>query len=362
MRIAIAGAGLSGATVAHHLNPFYDVTVFESEAHVGGACHTARDPETGVMVHTYGPHIFHTARPEVRDFVEDFGTWMRFDLRMKSMVDDQIYSGPPINLHTINQFFKTRLSPAKAQARVAEPRMEPYANFEEAAISTVGQPLYEAFLQHYTAKQWGRPAAEIPASVFARLPIRFNYDDRKYPRGEWQAIPLLGYTAVIERMLEGITVLLNTPFRRIDAEQFDHVIYTGPIDGWFDYVLGRLEYRTVHFEKLVLPVEDGQGAPCICYPGLFEDFTRITEHKHFAPWERHDHTVLSVEHSDHCGPTDRPFYPVRVAGAAVELIKDYEQLTHTEKNVTFLGRLATYRYIDMEQAVWEAIECARKFM
>lgn len=360
MKYAVVGAGLSGATVAHLLAPYGDVTVFEKEPVVGGACYTERDPTTGIMVHKYGPHIFHTASLAVRMFMTKFGDWMPFDLRMKSVHDLEVYSGPPINLHTMNQYYDTCWTPAEAR-RTLQKKIYNWGpkNFEEAAIATVGQGLYEAFLQAYTIKQWGRNPTEIPASVFQRLPIRFDYDDRKYPAGEWQAIPREGYTQIIKNMLDRITVVLSAHVRNGWAwEDYDWVFWTGPIDEYFKYQYGRLPYRTVTFEPE--RATDDLGAPVVCFPDPEDEYTRITSHGRFEYWVEHPWTYQTKEYSKETGPGDRPFYPVHLAGGS-EMLQKYQELAKQERKVTFLGRLGTFKYIDMDRAVSEAMQCVENF-
>lgn len=363
MRVAIVGAGITGATLAYSLARHCKVVVFEAMPHVGGMAYTERDPETGIMMHRYGPHIFHTSNMHVRRFMEQFGRWRKFDLRMKSWLKGKIYSAPPINLHTINQVYGACWAPAEARDFLQRGRVDNEAsNFEEAARNTIGPDLYSMFLENYTRKQWGREPRDLPMSIFERVPIRFNYNDSKYPVEDWQAIPEEGYTAIIERMLKGVTTLTSCPVDRTLAG-YDHVFYTGPVDRWFGYNFGRLPYRTLDFVHETRDVRDAQGCAVMAFPGEHPPVTRRTEHKHFTPWENYPKTILTQEYAREAGPKDMPFYPVRLATPGDErLVQEYERLANQEKGVTFVGRLATYRYIDMDQAVLEARECARKFL
>ncbi len=258
------------------------VTVIEARSHVAGNCHTERDAATGVMVHKYGPHIFNTNLTHVWDYVQRFG-WLRpYSNRVKASTSRGIFSFP-INLHTINQFFGKKLDPAGARTfleslgdkSIAEPR-----NFEEQALKFVGRELYEVFFYGYTRKQWGCEPSELPASILKRLPIRFDYNDVYYDKA-LQGIPENGYTAMVERILShsAITVRLNTPFHREMEQAYDHTFYTGLIDAYFEFNLGRLGYRTITFERIEAE-GDYQGNAVINYPELEPAFTRVHEHKH----------------------------------------------------------------------------------
>jgi len=365
VKVAVVGAGFSGAVVAREIaRAGYSVTVFESRDHVGGNCHTARDERSGVLVHRYGPHIFHTDNVEVWRYVGRFGELMPFTNRVKSVSRGQIYSFP-VNLHTINQFFGKAFTPNEARnfiRSVANPfKVENPRNFEEQALSMIGRDLYEAFFKGYTEKQWGVPATSLPASILKRLPLRFTYDDNYYT-STLQGMPRAGYTALVENILavNGIETLLSTKFSRDESRDFDHVFYTGPLDGWFGYDLGMLGYRSLEFERL-----DGdgdfQGNAVINYPDSDVPYTRVTEHKFFAPWETHQRTVVFHERSKRCDRGDEPFYPLRLVGDK-QLLAAYVSRAEEETRVTFVGRLATYRYIDMHVAIAEALDVSRRFL
>ncbi len=363
MRIAIAGAGLSGAVLARELaNEDHDVEVFEARDHVAGNCYTKRDSQTGVMVQVYGPHIFHTDNARAWNYMRSFDEFMPYRHRVQAVVGHRVYS-LPINLLTINQFFGETFSPAEAQAYIRQLGVLGYPggpkNFEEQALSMVGHRLYEAFFKGYTIKQWGRDPSELPASILTRLPLRFNYDD-SYFSHRFQGLPRHGYTEVVEGMLEGIPVHLNAPLTRHEAPRFDHVFYTGPLDAWFDYCHGRLAYRTLDFKPNVVE-GDGLGTPVLNYVDQGVPFTRRTEHKHFMPWESHDKSVIFTEYSRECTPDDEPYYPIRLAQDKGMLLL-YSALAETESRVTFVGRLGTYRYIDMDVTVTEALAVADKFL
>ena len=362
--VAIAGAGLSGAVIARELaQAGIDVTVFEARDHVAGTCHTRRDPDTGVLQHVYGPHIFHTDNEEVWNYVRQFDTFMPFTNRVKAISDGSVYS-LPVNLLTINQFFGKTFNPQQARDFIAglaaRPDSEP-GNFEEQALCFVGRELYEAFFKGYTVKQWGRDPRDLPASILKRLPLRFNYDDNYYASA-WQGMPLHGYSAIVEKMLDHprVAVHLNTGFERPLAAGFGHVFYSGPIDAWFDHCEGRLGYRTLDFEQ-ERHAGDYQGNAVINYCNTDVPWTRITEHKHFAPWERHDHTVIYREFSRECEEGDIPYYPIRLAQEKT-LLARYVALGQRESGISFVGRLGTYRYLDMHVTIAEALAAARRFL
>ena len=363
-KIAAVGAGFSGAVIARELaDAGHHVTVFDTRPHVAGNCHTERDSETGIMTHVYGPHIFHTSNESVWNYVHRFDDFMPFTNRVKSITGGKVYS-LPINLLTINQFFGTAYSPKDAEAFMAEAGDSSIADpqtFEEQALRFVGQDLYEAFFKGYTMKQWGMHPSELPASILKRLPVRFNYDDNYYS-STYQGMPKHGYSYLVQRILEhpNITVLLSTSFERNQASDFDHVFYSGPIDAWFGFSEGRLGYRTLDF---VRECHDGdyQGNPVINYGDVDVPFTRISEHKHFSPWEAHDKTLIFKEYSRLCGEDDIPYYPIRLVRDKAQLTR-YVELARRERRVTFVGRLGTYRYLDMHITIAEALNAAEIFL
>ena len=364
MNIAVVGAGFSGAVIARELAcAGHTVTVFDARPHVAGNCFSERDAATDVMVHVYGPHIFHTDNQVVWDYVRQFGEFMPYTNRVKSTVNGQVFS-LPINLHTINQFFGKTFSPNEARifiAAQADTSIDEPHNFEEQALKFIGRDLYEAFFKGYTIKQWGIAPTELPASILKRLPVRFNYDDN-YFNHRFQGIPKEGYTAIVENILnhENISVRLNTAFAREHANAFEHVFYSGPIDAWFDHALGRLAYRTLDFERGECE-GDFQGCAVMNYGDVNVPHTRIAEHKHFAPWEAHERSVYFKEFSRVCEPNDTPYYPIRQVNEKA-LLEQYVTLAQQERNVTFVGRLGTYRYLDMDVTIAEALDCAHRFL
>lgn len=364
-QILIVGAGFSGSVIARELaEQGYQITVVDKRSHIAGNCHTERDVETGVMVHQYGPHIFHTDDEEVWQYINKYGEMMPYTNRVKSTVNEQVYS-LPVNLHTINQFFGKAFSPKEAYDFIvneqADKTIEEPQSFEEQALKFVGRDLYEAFFKGYTQKQWGLSPTKLPASILKRLPVRFNYNDN-YFFHQFQGMPKNGYTVIVENILnhENIQVLLNTDFNYHDIEDYEHIFYTGALDGFYDYRLGRLGYRTLDFERHV-DEGDYQGCAVMNYGEESVPFTRIAEHKHFTPWENHEKTVYFKEFSRLCGEDDIPYYPIRLVDEK-KLLEDYVNLANQETKVTFVGRLATYRYLDMDVTIREALDVARFFI
>lgn len=363
-RIAIVGAGFSGAVLAQELGQSgHRVEVFDERSHVAGNCHTERDERTGVMLHTYGPHIFHTSNERVWNYVQKFGVFMPFINRVKAITGGHVFS-LPINLLTINQFSGQAYSPSQAKEffdRIGERGDAPPANFEEQGLHLMGRAFYEAFFAGYTTKQWGLPPAELPASILKRLPVRFNYDDNYYA-SKYQGIPRDGYTAIVDKLLDapGVAVHLNTHFDRANAAGFDHVFCSGPIDAWFGYDEGRLGYRTLDFVREDHE-GDYQGNAVINYCDMSVPWTRISEHKHFAPWEEHLQTVVFKEYSRLCEANDIPYYPIRLVEEK-SLLRRYVNRARQESHVTFLGRLGTYRYIDMHITIAEALDVAQRYL
>jgi UDP-galactopyranose mutase len=362
--VLVVGAGLSGATVARCLaDAGCFVDVIDQRDHVAGNCHTERDAEPGVLVHRYGPHIFHTNNRDVWDFVGRFAHFERYEHRVKTRIGARVY-GLPINLHTLNQFFEAAFSPAQARAFLCSlccVSDTATPSFETRARASVGQEIYEAFYKGYTTKQWGRHPREIPASVFARLPIRFTYDDRYFDH-RFQAMPRDGYTHLVASMLDhpDVKVSLNTPFQRAMGRGYDHLFYTGSIDGFFGQEEGTLPYRTLDFVHRVA-AGDYQGCAVMNFADPDVPYTRITEHKHFAPWEQHPNTVYTQEFARDAQEGDILFYPLRgVHGLA--LLNHYVHRAKQVRNTTFLGRLGTYRYLDMDVAIQEALRAAQDYL
>ena len=361
MNIAMAGAGLSCAVIGRELaEKGHTITIFEARSHIAGNCHTERDEQTGVMVHAYGPHIFHTDNEEVWNYANRYAKFQPYTNRVKSTTQGRVYS-LPINLLTINQFFGETLSPNEAKSFIeskADMSITDPQSFEEQALRFVGNDLYEAFFKGYTKKQWGLDPKKLPASILKRLPVRFNYDDNYFSH-RFQGMPLEGYTAMVANILDhpNITVHLNRGFDRSQVADYDHVFYSGTIDGYYDYEFGRLPYRTLDFVKKYAE-GDFQGCAVMNYGDEAVPYTRISEHKHFATWEEHEKTVYFEEYSRECEPEDIPYYPINLLEGN-ELIAKYKDKAAQEDNVTFVGRLGTFRYLDMDVIIKEAIKTSK---
>ena len=366
MRFAIVGAGFSGAVVARELvEAGHTADVFDTRDHVAGNCHTARH-ETGVMVHTYGPHIFHTQHEHVWQYINRFGEMMPYRHKVKAISQGTMYS-LPVNLKTINQFFDRNFDAEQAEEFIqskADETITSPVSFEDQGLRFVGRELYDAFFAGYTSKQWGVDPKELPASILARLPVRFN-DDDSYFNHPYQAIPKNGYTPIVEAILqhESIKIHLATrfdPSSHSEFGEFDHVVWTGPIDAFFGFEFGRLGYRTLDFVPEVCD-GDYQGHPVVNYCDVDVPYTRITEHKHFAPWEDHSRTVVYREFSRLCGESDTPYYPIRLVKEKEQLL-NYVQLARNARGVTFIGRLGTYRYLDMDVTIHEALLASKAML
>jgi UDP-galactopyranose mutase len=377
MKFLVVGAGFSGAVVARQLVESLDchVEVWDERRHAAGNCHSERDAATGVMVHCYGPHIFNTDSEEVWTYVRRFGEFRPFVNRVKAVTPRGVFS-LPVNLLTINQFFGRAMGPEEAREflrsqgdrTIGEP-----ANFEEQALKMLGRDLYENFFRGYTVKQWGCDPQDLPASVLQRLPVRFNYDDSYYDK-VYQAIPAGGYTSVVSNILNHPRISLHLG-RRFDPAEcgalagvFAHVVFTGPIDSFFGHAEGRLGYRTVTFERIETEAADYQGNAVVNYTDAAVPWTRIHEHKHFAPWERHERTVAFREFSHETRPGDTPYYPKRLTRDKALLGRYRAMAEHAARpaagrpGLSFLGRLATYRYLDMAPTIAEALEFSRQLL
>jgi UDP-galactopyranose mutase len=360
-RICVVGAGFTGAVIARELAAAgYPVLLIDERTHLAGHCHTARDPSSGIMMHVYGPHVFHTDDGRVWAYVSRFAEMMPYVSRVKAVAGGRVFS-LPINLHTINQFFGKALSPAEACSLIASlvSRIPTPSNFEEQALSMVGADLYRAFFRGYTLKQWGVDPTRLPPSILKRLPLRFSYDDN-YFNHKYQGMPRNGYTEMVHRIVDVPDIEIRPRCRFEDlTESFRHIVYTGQIDRYFGFRLGRLGYRTLDFERIEAE-GDYQGAAILNYCDEDVPWTRITEHKHLAPWQatRFPSTVCSREYSRDCGSNDVAFYPLRLADDQTR-IASYAALARAETGVTFAGRLGTYAYIDMDVAIARALETAQ---
>jgi len=364
-RFLIIGSGFSGAVLAHELIKKIDcqIDIWEEKDHIAGNCYTSRDKETGIMVHRYGPHIFNTDKKEIWDYINQFIQLKPIHHKVKAVSNGHTYTFP-INLQTINQVFNKSFSPGEAKDFINNQSADNIGvpkNFEDQALKFIGRRLYETFFYGYTKKQWGCEPNQLPASILKRLPLRFNYDDSYYCN-PYVGIPLEGYTPFIEKLLDNknIVLKLNRKYSfEEDCSLYNHIFFTGPIDAFFKYKFGKLGYRTVLFEQFYAQ-GDYQGTSVINYCDESVPHTRITEHKHFTPWEHHENTICFKEFSKETTENDVPFYPKRLS-ADKQLLLQYRNEAEKLNNVSFLGRLGTYRYMDMHHVIDEAINFSQEF-
>lgn len=363
----VVGAGLYGATFAYCAKALgKSVIVIDKRPNIAGNIYTEKIE--GINVHKYGAHIFHTNNKKVWDFVNCFAVFNRFTNSPIANYHGELYS-LPFNMYTFNKMWGV-ITPEEAKKRIEEQKkaagiINPN-NLEEQAISLVGIDIYEKLVKGYTEKQWGRSCNELPAFIIKRLPVRFTFDNN-YFNALYQGIPIGGYTKLVENMLDGIEVQLNIDYLqhkdKLEA-QAKKIVYTGPIDAYFEYVLGYLEYRSVRFETELLNKSNFQGNAAVNYTDKETPWTRIIEHKWFEFGKDEEgnnlsKTVISREYSSEWKPGDEPYYPVNDEKNG-KLYKEYKELADKEKNVIFGGRLGEYRYYDMDQVIEAALEMAER--
>lgn len=357
----IVGSGLYGATAARQLTDAgKSVLVIDKRPNIAGNVYTEK--MEGINVHIYGAHIFHTQNKTVWDYVQRFATFNRFTNSPVANYKGELYS-LPFNMYTFNKMWGV-VTPEEAAAKIAEQRKEIAGepkNLEEQAISLIGRDVYEKLVKGYTEKQWGRPCDQLPAFIIKRLPVRLTFDNN-YFNALYQGIPVGGYTKMVERMLDGIEVRLNIDYLtnkdELDA-MADKIIYTGPIDAYFNYRLGNLEYRSVRFETEVLDKPNFQGNAAVNYTDAETPWTRIIEHKWFEYGKDENgndqpRTVISREYSSEWKPGDEPYYPVNDEKNS-RLYQDYKKMGDAEEKVIFGGRLGEYKYYDMDQVILAAL-------
>jgi UDP-galactopyranose mutase len=362
--LVVAGSGLFGLTVAERAATELGcrVLVLERRDHLGGNAWSEPDPETGIEVHRYGSHLFHTSNERVWHYVRRFAEFTDYRHRVHTVHRGEVFP-MPISLATINQFFRSALSPDEARALVAEQAAEVgegrARNLEERAVSLIGRPLYEAFVRGYTAKQWQADPRELPAGIISRLPVRYTYDTR-YFSDTYEGLPRDGYGAMLQRMASSprVEVRLRTDFRAVRPQLPPDVptVYTGPLDEYFGFCAGRLSWRTLDFAREVLPVGDFQGTAVMNYADQDVPWTRIHEFRHLHPERDHppDRTVVVREFSRAAGERDEPYYPV-AAPADRERLLRYRARADAEPGVLFGGRLGSYQYLDMHMAIAAAL-------
>lgn len=367
--LVVVGSGLFGLTIAEQAATELGlkVALIDRRSHIGGNAYSEKEAQTGIEVHRYGAHLFHTSNERVWEYVNRFTDFTHYVHRVYTRHHDEVFP-MPINLGTINQFFRSAYGPAEAKALIQEQAGELAGtdpqNLNDKGIQLIGRPLYEAFIKHYTGKQWQTDPKDLPASIISRLPVRYTYDNR-YFNDKYEGLPVDGYTAWLERMAAhpNIEVHLDTDFFAEDHAYSRSkvlgqvpVIYTGPVDRYFDYAEGDLSWRTIDLEEEVLPIEDFQGCSVMNYPDEDVPYTRIHEFRHFHPERDYtkDATVIMREFSRFAEKGDEPYYPVNTSGDREMLLK-YRDLAQGEDSVLFGGRLGTYKYLDMHMAIGAAL-------
>ncbi|MBD8080202.1 UDP-galactopyranose mutase [Cellulosimicrobium arenosum] len=367
--LVVVGSGFFGLTVAERVATLHGrkVLVIDRRPHIGGNAYSEVEPTTGIEVHRYGAHLFHTSNERVWEYVNRFTAFTSYVHRVFTTHRGEVF-GMPINLGTINQFFRSAHGPAAARALVREQAAELGGarpqNLDEQGVSLIGRPLYEAFIRGYTAKQWQTDPRDLPASIISRLPVRYTYDNR-YFNDTHEGLPVDGYTAWLERMADhpNIEVRLGTdffdesqPVSKGDVVGNVPVVYTGPVDRYFDHAEGDLSWRTLDFDQQVLDVGDFQGTSVMNYADEDVPFTRILEFRHFHPERDYpdDRTVVTREYSRFAEHGDEPYYPISTATDRERLLA-YRDLAARERDVLFGGRLGTYRYLDMHMAIGSAL-------
>lgn len=354
----IVGSGLYGSICAYELSKMgYKVLVIDKREHIGGNIYT--ENIEGINVHKYGAHIFHTSNKMVWDYINQFAEFNNYINSPVARYKNEIYN-LPFNMNTFSKIWNDVFTPAEAMKKIDEEKKKYYVeepkNLEEQAINLVGPTIYEKLVKGYTAKQWGRKCNELPAFIIKRLPVRFTYDNN-YFNDRYQGIPIGGYTKIIEKMLSGIEVKLNSNYfsdRKYYESISKNIIYTGPIDEFFDYKYGELEYRSVYFETTVLDEVNHQGNAVVNYTDYETPYTRIIEHKHFEFDTKTPKTVISKEYSKSWKLGDEPYYPVNDEKNNT-LYNKYKEEALKLDNVFFGGRLGQYKYYDMDKVILEAL-------
>lgn len=368
MDFIVVGAGFYGSTVAERLAASgLRVLVLEKRPHVGGNCYSKIDPESGVECHEYGSHIFHTSNEEVWAYLNQFTKFNEYRHTVWTTYRGAVHS-MPINLSTINSYYGLNLKPFEVpsfiQKEIEREGIRDPKNLEEKAITLIGRPLYEAFIRGYTIKQWEKDPKELPPDIITRLPVRHSFNNR-YFADKYEGIPLDGYTKVFERMLDHARIDVKTSadyFAMKPSLGNTPTLYTGPIDRFFEYRHGHLDWRTIELKRQTHDLADYQGCTVMNYADPEIPHTRIHEFKHFHPERKHgDRTTTFTEFSKIAGPVDEPYYPVNTPRNS-RLLKSYQEDMQTIDNVWFGGRLGSYRYFDMDDTVEAALLAARNIL
>ncbi len=355
----IVGSGLFGSICAYELKKLgYSVVVVEKRNHIGGNCYTSN--RDGIHVHEYGPHIFHTSNDEIWKWINQFATFNDFKLTPAAKYNNEIYS-LPFNMWTFSKLWNISFPhEAKEIIEQQSSHITIPTNLEEQAIKLVGVDVYEKLIKGYTEKQWRKSAKELPASIIKRLPVRFTYNNN-YFNDVYQGIPIGGYTQIFEKLLEGVDVILDTDFFVDSMPKYNKLIYTGPIDKFFNYCYGSLEYKTTRFEHKKLDVENYQGIAVMNYTNSDIPYTRTVEHKHFD-YVNTDYTWVTWEYpTEYTTDVSEPYYPVN-DDYNMEKYRKYKILADSYPNILFGGRLAEYKYYDMHQVIASALKKIHQFV
>lgn len=361
----VIGAGFFGSVIAeriaHDLGS--KVLVIDKRPHIGGNCYSCFDEASGIEYHKYGTHIFHTSSSKAWQYITRFTEFNGYHHQVLTTYRNRVYQ-MPINLETINAFYNLSLTPQQAKEFIAQEIAKEYypepANLEEVAVSSIGRPLYEAFIKGYTIKQWNKDPKELPATIISRLPIRYSYCEDYFKNARWQGIPLEGYTKIFERLLssKNIHIELNCDYfeHREHFKVKEKIIYTGPIDRFFDYTYGHLEWRSLQFEKKVYEFEDFQGTSVMNNADVDTPYTRSHEFRHLHSERNYtkDKTIIFYETSvrnDH-----EPYYPINTS-VNEDILSKYRQLIQKEKGLVIGGRLGDYAYYDMDKTILAALKC-----
>lgn len=362
--LVVVGSGFYGLTIAQQAAERLGlkVKVIERRNHIGGNAYSEFDPETGIEVHKYGSHLFHTSNERVWEYVNRFTDFNNYKHLVWAKHNGDLYP-MPINLDTINKFFKKDFDSEQAErfikGQISEDQASSASNLEERAIALIGQPLYEAFIKGYTEKQWQTDPKLLPADVINRLPMRFT-NEHRYFNDKYEGLPIAGYTAWLENMANhpNIEIILNQDFFELKSDLVGQVpiVYTGPIDRYFDYQFGELGWRTLDFESEILETGNFQNTSVVNYSDMDVEFTRIHEYRHLHPERDYqkEKTIISREYSRFATRNDEPYYPVNTEDDRKKLLK-YRELMNCESNVWFGGRLGTYQYLDMHMAIASAL-------
>lgn len=366
--LVVVGSGFFGCTIANVVAKQFKkrVVILEKRNHIGGNAHSYLDSDSNIHIHSYGSHLFHTSNENVWTFINRFSSFNNYEHRVISRYQNR-YFNLPINLLTLSQFFGVAHTPESAKDLLQITAHNSGQSFEERAIASIGVELYEAFFRDYTFKQWGISPSKLPGSTFSRLPIRFDFDSR-YFLDKYQGVPIEGYDALFHNMLadDGINIALNCDFfefRSFISELGKPLVYTGPLDRFFDYRFGALGWRTLDFEIQKIEMDDFQGTAVMNYPELKYKYTRIHEFKHMHPERAHvgNKTVIMKEFSRPAYPNDEPYYPINSSGDR-NALRLYRELQGGVSDVLFGGRLGTYQYLDMHMAIASALSNIEKVL